>query len=229
MIICGGEAAVLADLQDIWAFNLENQTWNALIFINQESFHAKRFHTASAVSRNRVITFGGCHSEYVHLNEVNIFDLTNFVENGDTTITCEKVVYSKGISVPSSRWGHTASVYKDCIYIHGGRNDHDISDLHVFDPNLKSWTEIALRQRIPKPRRRASAVFIASSLMLFGGFDGEFYNDLYALHLNELAKHSSYVGHSTIDQDFVKLINNAEYSDMTLVIENEHYVSENQL
>ena len=44
--------------------------------------------------------------------------------------------------MPSSRWGHTAFVNKDQIYIHGGRNDHDISDIHVFDPNLKKWKEI---------------------------------------------------------------------------------------
>lgn len=219
MIVCGGEAAVLADLQDIWAFDLEAQIWTQLVYLNSESFHAKRFHTASAVSQNRVITFGGCHSEYVHMNEVNIFDLSNFVNNSDADITCEKVNFPKGTAVPSSRWGHTASVYQDCIYVHGGRNDHDISDLHVFDPNVKKWSEIQLRQRIPKPRRRASAVFISSSLLLFGGFDGEFYNDLHALHLNELPKHASQVGQSSLDQDMVKLINAPEQSDLTLVVE----------
>lgn len=71
------------------------------------------------------------------------------------------------------------------MYIHGGRNELDISDLYVFNPNEKRWFEIALKSRIPKPRRRASAVFISSSLVMFGGFDGEFYNDLYALHINE--------------------------------------------
>jgi N-acetylneuraminic acid mutarotase len=76
-------------------------------------------------------------------------------------------------------------VYQDQIYIYGGRNDLDISDLHVFNSTEKKWTELALKQRVPKPRRRASAVFIASSLVLFGGFDGEFYNDLHALHLND--------------------------------------------
>jgi len=130
------------------------------------------------------VTFGGCHSEYVHLNDVNIFDLSNFVERGDSNIMCEKVNFGTQ-KVPSSRWGHTASVYNDQIYIYGGRNDQDISDLHVLDPTEKTWTELQLRQRVPKPRRRASAVFIASTLMLFGGFDGEFYNDLHALHLND--------------------------------------------
>jgi hypothetical protein len=90
MIVCGGEAAVVADLNDIWAFDLETKTWCSLLFVNTSSFHAKRFHTASSVSENRVVTFGGCHSEYVHLNDVNIFDLSEFVNSGgrETNITC---------------------------------------------------------------------------------------------------------------------------------------------
>ena len=56
------------------------------MILNSECFKAKRFHTVSAISRNRVISFGGCHSEYVHLNDLNIFDLTDFVES-----SCRKV------------------------------------------------------------------------------------------------------------------------------------------
>lgn len=94
MIVVGGEASILADLQDIWVFDLEERLWKQLNYLNTESFHAKRFHTASTVSGNRVITFGGCHSEYIHLNEVNIFDLNSLVNNGDTNISCEKVIFS---------------------------------------------------------------------------------------------------------------------------------------
>ena len=170
------------------------------------------------MSGNRVVTFGGCHSEYVHMSDVCIFDLTSFVEKGDPAITCEKVKFERGLLQPSSRWGHTACVYQDQIYIHGGRNENDIADLHVFDPNLKKWSRLALKERLPKPRRRASAVFIASSLIMFGGFDGEFYNDLHALHLNEKAKRTNYISPSTLDSDYVKTINNPAMTDLTLVI-----------
>lgn len=112
MIVLGGEAALLADLQDVWALDLETARWTQLTFTNMEAFHAKRFHTASAVSQNRVVSFGGCHSEYIHLNDVNIFDLSGFISKGDPHITCEKVNFGNQ-KVPSSRWGHTASVYQD--------------------------------------------------------------------------------------------------------------------
>jgi hypothetical protein len=72
---------------------------------------------------NRVVTFGGCHSEYMHLNDVNIFDLTNFIDNNDPYITCTKVNFQSGVPVPTSRWGHTANVYNDEVYVHGGRNE----------------------------------------------------------------------------------------------------------
>jgi len=74
------------------------------------------------------------------------------------------------------------------MYILGGRNEIDISDLFVFDPETLKWSEITFSGRIPIPRRRHSAVFISSSLVMFGGFDGNFYNDLYALHLNDQRK-----------------------------------------
>ena len=88
----------------------------------------------------------------------------------------------------------------------------------MFDPSIKQWSRLALKERLPKPRRRASAVFIASSLIMFGGFDGEFYNDLHALHLNEKAKRTNYISPSTLDSDYAKIINNPDVTDLTLVV-----------
>ena len=56
---------------------------------------------------------------------------------------------------------------------------------------------------------------------MFGGFDGEFYNDLYALNLNEIQKNSTKVSDSTIDQDMVKLINNPELNDLKIIVTKE--------
>jgi len=42
---------------------------------------------------------------------------------------------------------------------------------------------------------------------MFGGFDGDFYNDLYALHLNEIRKNDFRISKSTIDKEFVSIIN----------------------
>jgi hypothetical protein len=73
------------------------------------------------------------------LNDLDLFDLTHVIESGCTelSVTCVKLNIS---GVPSSRWGHSASVYNDKIYILGGRNAADISDLHVFDASERNWT-----------------------------------------------------------------------------------------
>ncbi len=129
-----------------------------------------------------------------------------------------KVNFEKGALAPSTRWGHTSTVYQDKMYVLGGRNEQDISDLFVFDPETMKWSEITFLNRIPKPRRRHSAVFISSSLIMFGGFDGEFFNDLHALHLNEQRKNSLRVEPTRIDRDFTSLIDNQSKCDMRLIV-----------
>lgn len=140
MIVCGGEANN-SDLNDVWALDLERLIWfklelNRYPASQTTGFSSKRFHTVSTMSKNRIVSFGGCHSEYQHLNDVNVFDLGVFVEtNGtDCIINCSRVDFSSGLStVPSTRWGHAAAVYADQLYILGGRNNDDINDLHCFD------------------------------------------------------------------------------------------------
>lgn len=45
----------------------------------------------SSLSDTKVVTFGGCHSEYVHMNEMHIFDCSAFLSapsNIDARIQC---------------------------------------------------------------------------------------------------------------------------------------------
>jgi hypothetical protein len=46
------------------------------------------------------------------------------------------------------------------------------------------WREIEIAEPRPKPRRRHSAIFVSGCLIMFGGFDGGFYNDLNILDLS---------------------------------------------
>ena len=80
MIIVGGESSS-SDLNDLWALDLELKKWFKPSIEGHDNFIAKRFHTANTIQKNKVITFGGCHSEYIHLNDLNIFDMTNFLDS----------------------------------------------------------------------------------------------------------------------------------------------------
>ena len=193
MIVSAGEANN-TDLSDMWALDLERAFWFKLDVVSsgaENQFASKRFHTISTLSKNRVVSFGGCHSEYVHLNDVNVFDLDTFVTSrGESCIVnCVKLDLRMmdpmmQQQVPSSRWGHAATVAADKLYILGGRNNDDINDLHSFDLESKRWTRLEIGHPMPKPRRRHSAVFVANSIVMFGGFDGEFFNDMHLLHFS---------------------------------------------
>lgn len=176
----------------------------------------KRFHTANTIQETKVITFGGCHSEYIHLNELNIFEMESFLENPETNpIVCTKVLTRENL--PSTRWGHAATVMdEDKLLILGGRNDADINDIHCFDIKTMSWKEIKVGHPIPKPRRRLSSILLSKSLIMFGGFDSEFYNDLHALDLtflsnNQIKRKESMI--SSKDSDYENMIDKPDCSN----------------
>jgi N-acetylneuraminic acid mutarotase len=187
MVVIGGEAT--SDLRDFWALNLETNTWFKPDVEHFDNFTPKRFHSASVIGDSKVITFGGCHSEYIHMNEVHIFDMASFIENPtdiSKTVVCNRINVSEG--VPSTRWGHAAATYGSKLYILGGRNEQDIIDLHEFDADEMKWREVEFNGVLPKARRRHSAVFVSGSLVMFGGFDGNFYNDLNICDFSRPAK-----------------------------------------
>ena len=137
MLVSAGEANN-TDLNDLWAMDLERKFWYKLDCISighDQKFVSKRFHTISSLSKNRVVSFGGCHSEYVHLNDVNVFDLNEFVlsDGQDCRVSCKKLDMRAMGPIPSSRWGHAATVSNDMLFILGGRNNEDINDLYCFN------------------------------------------------------------------------------------------------
>lgn len=78
MVILGGESQN-SDLGDLWLLDLEINEWIKPHVEGGQSFTPKRFHTANTIKSSKVITFGGCHSEYVHLNDLNVFDFSSFL------------------------------------------------------------------------------------------------------------------------------------------------------
>jgi hypothetical protein len=62
-------------------------------------------------------------------------------------------------------------------------------------------------------------VFISSSLLTFGGFDGAFYNDLHILHTNKTLKENITVSRSSMHQDFAEVVNVPELSDIEFLLQ----------
>lgn len=219
MVVVGGESNS-SDLGDLWVLDLESKCWKQPEIDGKNTFSAKRFHTASTIQKTKVVTFGGCHSEYVHLNDLNIFDLKQFLEDPVRgTIVCTKVEVTS--NSPTSRWGHSATVLNEkSLFILGGRNENDISDVHVFDADSESWSPLQIDQSAPKPRRRHSCILVSGCVVMFGGFDGEFYNDLHLLDVLPTQKDVN-VTPSTKAQDYLGMVNSQADSDITLKIGSE--------
>mgnify|MGYP000241733760 CR=1 FL=1 len=82
-----------------------------------------------------------------------------------------------------TRWGHTSTVYDDKIYVFGGRFCNDLNDILILDPQKDQITNAKIQGEIPKARRRHSACFLGSSMLIFGGFNGEYFNDLHYINI----------------------------------------------
>ncbi len=119
--------------------------------------------------------FGGCREEYYfeNLNDVWEFDLRG-LENGVFKAPATRL-RTVG-DLPDARWGHSAAVYEGKMYIFGGRNHDDLNDIYSFDFEERRWARVDTTCN-PEPRRRHSAAFIGRTMVMFGGFDGNFFND----------------------------------------------------
>ena len=101
-----------------------------------------------------------------------------------------------------TRWGHTSAVYEDKIYVFGGRFCNDLNDILILDPVRDQISTAKIIGDIPKARRRHSACFLGSSMLIFGGFNGEYFNDLH--YINITASKKKFFVNSQVKAEKVK-------------------------
>lgn len=127
------------------------------------------------------------------------------------------------------------------MLIIGGRNENDVDDLHCFDLQKMRWKEINVGNSKPQARRRLTCIQIGpNTIVMFGGFNGQYYNDLHALDFSRLqlirgASCSSdnsqqthqqllplNVRNSHYERDFLRMINSEQVSDCRLKLIRRH-------
>lgn len=124
--------------------------------------------------------------------------------------------------MPSTRWGHAAAVMDETkLFVLGGRNESDVSDIHCFDIENNRWESIEIGHPIPKPRRRHSCILVSNCLVMFGGFDGEFFNDINIMDLSRYSINKSLIKESTKDEDFSRLVNSFEDHDIIFKVQGQ--------
>ena len=77
---------------------------------------------------------------------------------------------------------------------------------------------------MPKPRRRHSAVFVSSTLVMFGGFDGEFFNDMHLLNFGQELDENQNIQHKSLQwssllNDYAKLVDSKDHSNIKFTLD----------
>lgn len=177
---------------------------------------ARRFHSSARIG-NQFFIIGGCHGKYRCLSDIVSLDLTPLLENGNFETLSWKDRKPLG-SAFLTRWGHTSVVYDKKIYIFGGRFSNDLNDLLIFDPSNNSIKTMKTTAQLPKARRRHSACFVGSCMIIFGGFNGEYYNDLNYINAFELKSKIQSPPHSKL-KDCSAMLNTKNGSDTVIQCE----------
>ncbi|KAJ1147306.1 hypothetical protein NDU88_000187 [Pleurodeles waltl] len=75
--------------------------------------------------------------------------------------------------VPYMRYGHTAVLIDDTIYIWGGRNDTEgaCNVLYAFDVGTQKWSTPKVTGTVPGARDGHSACVLGKNMYVFGGYE----------------------------------------------------------
>lgn len=168
-------------MDDLWTFNLLSSKWTEIKFDRTKTYPcARRFHT-SVLIENSFYVIAGCYGKYRCLSDVFRIDLSSYLKNGTCEGTHWEQIKLKGSSF-LTRWGHTSSLYNNQIFVFGGRFSSDLQDIIVIDPSKSTLRTLKVMGELPRARRRHSSNFIGSCLIVFGGFNGEYFNDLHYIN-----------------------------------------------
>ena len=111
------------------------------------------------------------------------------------------------------------------MFVFGGRNSEDLNDLYSFDTETQIWKKHSFENG-PTPRRRHSCAFVGRALFVFGGFDGNFFDDLYMLNVEPFQLPSP---KCTYFEDLSSMVNNPDLSDFTFQLNGESIYAHKEL
>ncbi|XP_063906578.1 kelch domain-containing protein 3 isoform X2 [Zophobas morio] len=152
----------------------------------------KRVNHAAVAVGHKVYSFGGyCTGEdskaYISM-DVHVLNTSTF--RWTKHPVSDLPYFENDDILPYKRYGHTAVVYEDKVYIWGGRNDR-ASDgvLFCFDTTWHCWTAPKTTGAIPLPRDGHTACLWKHYMIIFGGYEEEtdsFADSVYALDLKKM-------------------------------------------
>lgn len=151
----------------------------------------RRVNHAAVPVHEKIYSFGGycTGDDYKRKRpiDVHVLNTVNYRWNVLKTPEANQPQY---YDIPYQRYGHTAVVYNELVYVWGGRNDDAACNvLFCFDTTTHLWSRPKVSGDIPGARDGHSACVINSCMYIFGGYEEEtdqFSQDVHMLNLKTL-------------------------------------------
>lgn len=147
----------------------------------------RRVNHAAVVVNDKILSFGGyCTGENYKLRRPIDVYILNPVTLRWISLAEPKEKDPQYACAPFQRYGHTAVVYNNNVYIWGGRNDeYGCNTLFCFNTETLTWSIPQVSGEIPRGKDGHSACVIGDNMYIFGGFDvhqSRFCQDVYAFN-----------------------------------------------
>ncbi|KAJ4751686.1 Acyl-CoA binding protein [Rhynchospora pubera] len=178
LVIFGGEDAKRSLLNDLNILDLETMTWDDIDPIGT-SPSPRSDHVAACHDERHLLIFGG-GSHAMCFNDLHVLDMQAMEWSKPNT---------QGVA-PGPRAGHAGVTVGDNWYIVGGGNNQTgVSETLVLNISTFVWSVITTCQgRVPLASEGLSLVVNTYSgedyLVSFGGYNGKYSNEVYALKLS---------------------------------------------
>ncbi|CAH1124306.1 unnamed protein product [Ceutorhynchus assimilis] len=152
----------------------------------------KRVNHAAVAVNHKIYSFGGYSTgeDCSGYTSMDVHVLNTHTNRWVKHPVSELPYFENDDILPYRRYGHTAIVYKDQIYIWGGRNDRaSCSVLFKFDTFWHCWMAPATTGPVPLARDGHTACVYKNFMFIFGGYEEEtdlFAKQVYYLDLDKL-------------------------------------------
>jgi leucine-zipper-like transcriptional regulator 1 len=148
---------------DFYKFDIHNKEWSRIV-TNDLPPSPRERHVAVVHDRS-IFIFAG----YDGVNRLN-----DFYEFNTDNNTWQEVIYSGSGSPPTPRHSSSAIVYDGSMYVFGGYDGNCKADLHRFNFETNTWSEIKKTSNNcwPRERYRTSSTLYKDHMYLYGGHDG---------------------------------------------------------
>jgi len=185
MYMFGGRATSLKTLYaDLWKYSFDNGEWTDLSLkqvvvddsVTNSTLSGVYGHTA-VVHEGKMYVFGGySETKGAPINDVSVYDFSTGVWSASKCAVC--------LPEGSERYGHTALVNGDIMYMFGGMGGgfEAFSDVWAYDIPTQRWSSVT--SGVPVPVYNGglyehAASIVRGNMMFFGGQgQGSYFNTL---------------------------------------------------